>query len=52
MRETMAQRIEDARRQRDRFLGTPYEDAARAYLAAQVEIAQRVRLHQPGGLTR
>lgn len=41
MLETMGQRIEEARRQRDRFRGTPYERAAQAYLAAQVEIAKR-----------
>lgn len=41
MHETMAQRLEEARRLRDRFRGTSYEHAAQAYLVAQVEIAKR-----------
>lgn len=37
----MTERIDEAHKMVGRWLGTAYEPAARAYLAAQVEIAQR-----------
>jgi hypothetical protein len=39
----MAERLQEGLKLLRRFVGTPYEAAALAYLAAQVEIAKRER---------
>jgi hypothetical protein len=50
---TMAERIQEGLNLVRRFVGTPYEAAAIAYLAAQVEIAKRAphRAEQPSSLS-
>lgn len=42
----LAERIDEAHRLVRRYLETPYEAAAMAYLAAQVEQAQKCRVRR------
>jgi hypothetical protein len=46
---TTAERIQEALELVRRFVGTTHEDAARAYLAAQVELAKRCAHATVGG---
>ena len=43
----MTERIDEAQKMLRRWLGTTYERAALAYLAAQVEIAKRQQREMP-----
>jgi len=49
---TMAERIREAHELVRAFVGTSHEDAARAYLAAQVELAKRGTRATVSGATR